>query len=471
MKYTLRSFAFLMLLYFLPNLQVAAQDQIPTINFTQGKIIGDLPYGQHFFILGSTKLPDGTTADKVQVSIWRTGRKVTRKAMKTLAALDTSQISAIRKDPSKLVNTSEWRAYRAEDKNNFKAYINSSLRFQTEYLVEISYSRVFDIQLTAEEKDEVIQAVLDGAFDIFDRNGIVSEDEIHALLDLKTSQVIYKKLNRQNETFFNRDQIKDNLPVVLEHSLTDLAEIIPPVAINKQINEDREKQIKELQAKIPDASAEEKADLQSQIKNLKDQIKRDAVALEQETQLTEKLAVIRKQLLVVGKEYTVSAPNATSVPSLDAVRVGTTFGGGAVGLNVPSDRRDFDSFGYSALKYYFMPVDKRIAEPYLGSAFLINRMSLMVGFSTKSEFDYHGSTLDQALAITPVLGLSVDVNRFFTIDLGMTTFKQSSLSPLSSDEELRVGPVLGVNLEADMFNRVSSLASGEKYKIKAAPNQ
>lgn len=464
------------LLVSLPSFLLKAQDasQIPAVQFTQGKIIGDLPYGQHFFIVGSTKLPDGNFADKVKVEIWRTGRDVPKRKKRELAELTKEQMALLKSNPNNLVNVSEWYAFRADNLETFQAYINTTLKFQTEYLVDFSYSRVFKMELTTDEKNDILAKVIKRSVALVTNDKELTSLSVKELLDEETRRVVLRKLNVSEESFFNREKISENLPVVEESSLEALASAIQLISSEQELVNRRETRIKELNSLISKASDAELPDLKDELGQRKEQLaeaKVNLTAAEEAQNLPEILDVIRKQMAMVGKEYAVSAPNATSIPALNAIKVGTTFGGGAVGLNVPSEKRDFDTFGYTALKYYLAPVDKRIADPYLTDKFLLSRMSFLVGVSTKDDFNYRGASLEKAFAFTPLVGMSIDVNRYFTIDLGMTTFKQTSLSPLSNEQEVRVGPIVGLNLDADMFNRVSSLVSGEKYKISPAPNK
>jgi len=123
------------------------------------------------------------------------------------------------------------------------------------------------------------------------------------------------------------------------------------------------------------------------------------------------------------------------VAEVDAIRIGTAFGGALVGLNLPDESRSFDALGYSALKFYLRPVDKRLPQ-----------------------------------RVYPLLGISFDVNRYMSIDLAGTLFAQPSLSPLTQNTNLRVGPVLGINFDGDLFNRFQTLFSGNQYQVNPGGN-
>jgi hypothetical protein len=67
-----------------------------------------------------------------------------------------------------------------------------------------------------------------------------------------------------------------------------------------------------------------------------------------------------------------------------------------------------------------------------------------------------------------MVGFGYDFNRYFSLDLGMTIFKQQSVSPFSMNEKTRVAPVIGLNFDLDIFNRFSALFTGNNYTIKPA---
>ena len=165
---------------------VAAQETtIQEIQFTQGKIIGDLPYGQHFYLTGSTKLEHGGNAEKVKVEIWTTGREIPSRRKKTLPELDSTAIKFIRSNRKNLINSSEWFAYRADDAEVFKVYINSLLKFQTEYFIEFTYSKVFTIQFSNEEKEAILEEVLTESGEYFRQNDQITDVVVGNILRKK----------------------------------------------------------------------------------------------------------------------------------------------------------------------------------------------------------------------------------------------------------------------------------------------
>ncbi len=460
--------SFLLFLFFMGILaSIRAQSDAPVVEYAQGKIIGDLPYGRHFFIEGNTSLQNGAKADRVSVRIYKTGRETFRRR-KTLPLLSDAAIQKVTSDPKNLINSSDWDAYRAENLESFKAYINTTLQFQKEYLVEFTYYRVFNFTLTNEERDAILQVVVDRASSYFNDKGEITDVVVASILEEEVTNVLRKKVNEGDDVFFNPQRIKENLPVIDRSALQALSDIIPDIAASKQIISSNEAAIQKKQAEI-DALPEDSPDIasgQKFIANKKQQNAREQVNLDKSTGLGDKLQVIKSQMVIANKEYSISSSNASSIPEINAIRVGTSFGGGALGLNVLNkNSREFDSFGYTALKFYLLPVDKRIAEPYMSDKVIINRLSVLIGFSTKKDLSYKGIKLDQAFSVTPLLGLSYDVSRFFSLDLVMTFFKQPSISPLIEKKNLRVGPVLGINLDIDMFNRVSGLVSGDQYRI------
>lgn len=447
--------------------------KIKTVQFTQGKLIGALPYGQHFYIQGSTKLPKGN-ADKVEILIFDAGSYKKKEPNATLSEAEMANIIAGLS--GQLVNRSEWNAYRViNDKTDvFKAYIDAVLRFNRKYLVVITYSKKFAFTLTPQEKTTILNSVVDGAIREFSQNEQISLESIQELLNDETFRMLKRKAYAENEVFFSAEDIRENLPnVVIEEPVLDvLREDVGQISSDETIIDQNKVTIAQQESKLLTADSSNVEDIKEEIQDLKEEnARRERNVREMRKKLDEKLTVIKNQMVVVGRDYVVGSPSAaTSVTEVNSIGVGTSFGGGVVGLNpFDANSRETDAFGYSAVKFFLSPVDKRVANPYLDDKFFINRLAILVGVSTTGDYTYRGQTLEKALNFNPLLGFSYDVNRSLSIDGGATLFKQPSISPLQNRTDVRVGPVIGVNLDIDGFNRFSKLLGGEEYRIDPNP--
>jgi len=95
----------------------------------------------------------------------------------------------------------------------------------------------------------------------------------------------------------------------------------------------------------------------------------------------------------------------------------------------------------------------------------------MLGVATSGSLEYRGQDLVKPIGITPVAGISYDFNRYFSLDLAATVFRQPSTSPLSSQKKTRFAPILGFTFDLDAFNRVKSLTGGEgPYNVSPTGN-
>lgn len=172
----------------------------------------------------------------------------------------------------------------------------------------------------------------------------------------------------------------------------------------------------------------------------------------------------RRQSFAVGE-------NSDLVPSTgyDAINIGTAYGVGLVGLNFPDPTTlgSNDPFAltepalvsYIGVKFYFSQVDKAffIEEPY---PLFRDRLSLMVGVKATGDLNYRGNSLGKVLAVQPVTGLSVDINRVMSLDAGFVLFGEPSLSPFLDRNRLRVAPFIGLSLDANVFNATRNLITG-----------
>ncbi len=479
MEQTYVRFFFLLGSLLLLQIPLPAQD-IPIVQYEQGKIIGTLPYGRHFYIEGSTQLPNDTRADEVRVRIFRVNRKGNRKKNDKISLTKAEQ-QAIARDSNLLVNASTWSAFRATDKDRFKTYINTSLKFKRNYLVEFSYLKIFQFNLTDEEKDLALQRGLDRAFKHYQETEGIGTELFGNFLNDEVRRILTEKA--AGDYFYTPERIEANMPTIKQTSLNDLESELLAYAVVTGFRSNIDKSRTELlavQTKLSEIPSDhpDKAAYRKRAQDIQAQIEEDNAILQPleeslpEASFRRKLEVVKNQLIVVRREYDLQTVFEISKTELNSIQIGSSFGGGAVALNnTNSNFDDLDAFGYTALKFYFSPVDKRIAEPYLGRSFLLDRMSFLLGISTKRNFNFKGQELKSILGITPFLGLSLDVSRYLSVDVGATFFKQESRSPLINDEKIRVGPVLGLNFDFDAFNRVSALVKGEQFKIDPSPNQ
>ncbi len=436
-----------------PN-SIVAQDAIPTVTFEQGKLIGDLPYGRHFYIVGNTKLPKGEKASAVQVEIWKTGGVKYFKKQK-INKLDPSAKAVVMADKSKLVTNSKWEAYRADDVDNFKIYVDIPLQFRTEYLIRVTSFKDITVELTDEQKDAIIDRVEKRAKNLFNTKNEVTQEDIKKLVNEETTN----ELNAEGSGLASRSEY---IPALSPSALEAVSN-----AYGKLVSATKSRNLmaKELAQAREEGDEMVIEDLESSLKDAKKRVNAS------QNNISNSFKILKDSRIAVETTEFYDDTNTTSVTELQNINIGTSFGAAAVALNWPNkDQRQYDMFGYTGLKFFFSPVDKRVVNPYLENKFLINRLALILGFSTGSNFNYKGNDLIKAIGFNPLVGFSYDFNRYFSVDFGTTFFKQESLSPLSTNTKLRVAPVFGLNLDIDMFNRVSSLITSDKYQIKPSTN-
>lgn len=451
--------------------QSAPGNTIPTVLYEQGKIIGSLPYGRYFYIKGNTKLPNNKRADKVRVRIWDSGRSKLMRS-KGLPALDATQMGGIM--ASAPLDSATWNADRATDTLFFYLYMNRNLNFSSEYLLEFTFYEQEEFLLTSAQKEEVFQQVENRVFDQFKAKGGISQNDIQRLISEEVS--LYFQLGisdsdlNAGETFAQKPQTSVKL---VPGAIEKLSNEIGKYSSSFRLIEELDLEIKQAESDLKNLTpgTREYEDVQQVIIDFKKQ-QSDARARvgELRDKLPELLEPIRTQEVEVSSSYVITNPSELSVTDLQAIRIGSSFGSGIVGLNFLEEDRGYDVFGYSALKFYFLPVDKRVADPYLTNRFFINRLSLLVGFSINREINYNGSLLQRPIGFYPVAGLSYDINRYLSVDLAATMFKQQSLSSLTQAQTIRFGPVIGINFDADLFNRVDALITGEQYNINPGGN-
>jgi archaellum component FlaC len=440
-------------------------DNTPVVQYTQGKITSGLPYGRHFFIKGTSKLPNGAYADKVRVRLWPTGRRFfnRKKQARPLDANETAQIFA---EPP--LDSAVWFADRAVDTLFFKLYISRSLDIASEYMLEFTFYERMKFELSENDKDVILANIGDRVYRYFRDKGGIQASVIKKIIDEEVNKTL-TNVDSYGENFPGM-QAKSEYQIKLQPGTEEqLAKRIGSYTSSQALVEmlDLEIQTIENDLKNMDSNSDDFKNAQEELNNLKQQREdaRTNVGNLKED-LPKILNIIREQYIETYASYVIPQPNELSKTQLEAVRLGSSFGAGAVGLNfLNEDARDLDVFGYTAIKFYLFPVDKRISDPYINDLFFINRLSLLVGISISGDLNYKGNTLEKAIGVYPVGGISYDVNRFLSIDLGGTLFRQNSLSPLTNANQVRVAPIIGINFDADLFNRFKTLGQGEPYVI------
>lgn len=439
------------------TIQVTAQNKVSKVFYKQGQIQGTLPYGKFFSINGSTKYLGGY-ADKVSISIWETGNRKYRRT-NFLPPPTPEKVAAIVNNPENLVISSSWFAARASDTANFELYINQPLQFRTQYLIQMRFSGI--ITLSGQQINRVLSEVKTSAITRFNTQSFIDQSDIEEILGTAIKRetdllLISEQINKDDSS------IEHKIPTIKSSIAQNINNAIGRYAAKKAALTLYEEQL----LGLDDAASI--AAIKNEISVFKESLVKLEGKLEAEL---EALAPFLRQEIA---EYTISGSNEASVTELESIQVSSNVGFGVVGLNVLSrnneeelsfSNSEFDGLGYVGLKFYFLPVDKRIAQPYLTDKAFINKLAFNVGFTTTGNLNYRGDDLKQILFVTPVVGFSYDLNRYISLDINSIFFKQQSLSPVNNAEKFRVAPVIGLSFDADIFNRFKTLFSGETYNV------
>lgn len=457
--------------------QSLTAQEVPIVSIEQGEIIGALPYGRHFFINGSSTLPSGQLADSIVVRIYKTGNRdlfKKRRNIKTLTPINVNNVTAGGNKSPYFVKESTWLLYRSENKEQYRVYINQPLLFATQYLVEVNYFKRFNFTFTEVEKDIILDNVVNNLVAHYQKNGESLTDEDAAnYLNLAVLNVMKKKTEVAGESFLGFGDILENNPIIEASSITSLSEdYLSLLAATKAEIQSTRKDIATKQKQLNKATGNDAAALEEAIQELESTLSiYDDLVAENEIGLNKRLKIIKKQLALVVVDSPIAPTTPSGVTELDAIKVGTAFGGGGIFYNPKNpELREINALSYAALKFYFLPVDKRIDEPYLSDFPLLNRMALLFGVVTSGAFEYRGQQLEKPIGLSPVAGLSFDFNRYFSLDAGFTVFRQPSTSPYLSRKQTRFAPVVGITFDFDAFNRIKSMTGGEgPYNIPLAP--
>ncbi|MFC1719484.1 hypothetical protein ACFL6S_37890 [Candidatus Poribacteria bacterium] len=150
-----------------------------------------------------------------------------------------------------------------------------------------------------------------------------------------------------------------------------------------------------------------------------------------------------------GAGKTVSRAYVMNTTELKSISLGTVYGLAYTGLNLFEDA-ELDMFRYAGIKFFFGPVDKNLHDPYLVG--WRSKVSLFIGLATNGDLTYKGGVLADAAGTKPLLGGSVDINRYVTLDIGSVWFRQDSVSPENSEKKLRAAPYIGLSFDFDVLN-------------------
>ncbi len=460
-----------LLLFLSAPLLPAQMSALPEVSYEQGKIVGSLPYGRHFFIIGSTHLPKGEKARLVEVKIWQLPGHYYG-ARRSARAVTSTQVAETLAGPP--IVSSRWSADEANQEEVFRLYIDRPLEFASRYVLQFTYKVPVEFELDEDQKDELISRIADRVFDKVLEQGGITQSDIREIINMELGAY----LGRMDEyaAYFSADARVypkyENLPISsatlqrLSREIGSYSSTLQTLEFLKGQLAQAKAELDELEPGSEDAEAVKDAiasmEAQQQAAEEKIQTLRDA--------LPDMLQIVRQKLVEARVTYTIEQPEALSMAEVDAIRIGTAFGGAMVGLNLPSKDRSFDALGYSALKFYLRPVDKRLPQPYLTGEYFVNRLSILAGVAFGGELEYRGQLLEKAIGVYPLLGFSFDVNRYMSIDVAATLFAQPSLSPLTQTSTLRVGPVIGINFDGDLFNRFQTMFSGSQYQINPGGN-
>jgi hypothetical protein len=168
-------------------------------------------------------------------------------------------------------------------------------------------------------------------------------------------------------------------------------------------------------------------------------------------------------LTIVGKTETVTLANVTST------KFAVVAGAGIASLNLHLGGKhgpvENQPFAYLGLKYYFRAVDKRVPQPYLESYKSFHKWAVVAGYKVSGDIKFQGQTLGDVIGLKPVLGLSVDLTEFISIDFLGMFYKKSALNPFDRNPTLGLSPCLTISADVDLINRLRQLFSSHPYAV------
>lgn len=454
-----------------------AQENTPVVTIEQGEIIGALPYGQHFFITGSTALPSGEQADSVVVEIYDAGVNHLRRNKKNTKELSDKQKDFVISGENKtnLVETSTWVRYLDKDVTNFRVYVNKPLRFAREYILQVNYYRRYNFSFSERQKNEILENVVENLQEEFENKGELDPKAATDYLNVAVMSAMRDQVIASGDNFYGFGNSLEEEPLVNPASLIDLTEnYLNVLPAEKENLKNAQKNLSKAKTELKqEADPEEKEAIQEDIDKWSERVRSiDKRVKKLEAGKEKRLSIIRNRLALVSVDRPAQSSRPTAITELDAIKVGTSFGGGGIIFNPRrKDIREINALAYTALKFYIFPVDKRIDKPYLTSFPFFNRASVLFGIVTSNSFEYRGQELEKPIGVAPLVGISYDVNRYFGVDFGATVFRQPSTSYLLSAKKTRISPVIGINFDFDGFNRIKSLTKGNvPYNISTSVN-
>ena len=439
------------------NSQNRRDYSIPSVDVEQSWTTRSLPYGRKFYLKGNPKSPDGWRADKIEVKLYKTGETFVTQNNKSNKVIKVRSSINNYKTPANLLENLTWYKTLDTDTSQYEILITTPLQFKSVYLIEIEMHGQAVVQIDNNVKQLVLTNVL---------NGIQSEiDAINDKADIEiTFGDIYNRLETELKTQLQAISRIDATSIEInKNQISDQPKILAQIVLANNV-------LKEKQSTFEAAKTAGKV--------LGDPLYDDALADVNKAQAStvEYWEVANQQLAdiyALTKVYTLSLYQSAEpeVTELESILVGSTFGGGVAALNFNKENgngrfksADYNLFAYSALKFYLGPNDKRIKDPYLNG--VRSRFSILLGVVMTGKLNYDGQELERAIGIDPIIGISGDINRFISLDLGIIVTKQPTLNEsLFANSKLRTAPFLGVSFDMDLFNRFSSLLSRETYNI------
>ena len=185
------------------------------------------------------------------------------------------------------------------------------------------------------------------------------------------------------------------------------------------------------------------------------------------TKLGSLVEIVKDGIKLVGLATSYDMVRVSSAKALNKIQIGTAFAASSAFLNfgAKDGPNEASLFGYFALKFYLLPVDKGLKCPYLIGKFP-NRASIYVGLKNIGDLKYRGASMTNFIGANPVVGLSYDIHRNFSIDFGTVFFGQNSVYPLVNKEKpFRTAMTVGISFDPDLINQFRSLVTDQNYKI------
>ncbi|MCB0835515.1 MAG: hypothetical protein KDD99_02550 [Bacteroidetes bacterium] len=160
----------------------------------------------------------------------------------------------------------------------------------------------------------------------------------------------------------------------------------------------------------------------------------------------------------------VPGENDLRTTGYDAINIGTAYGVALVGLNFGTpnagetgftlENTEPEMISYVAAKFYLNPIDKSVPYPYPR---FTDKFAILAGIKATGDLNFKGQIQKNVFKVQPVLGLSYDLTRAVSVEVGGIFFNEPSLSPFTAVERLRVAPFFGMSVDANAFNVIKNL--------------